>query len=383
MGRALETSSLASYFPADMDLLASSVLDSSPLPSFFEMVMTRQIELSLRPAARHVLVAFANRAPFLFGLVDRFDEVYFALSAVVEARFLGDHDCLLGESFYGLRRSTLSPRRSTPTAMAGDGLEVMSVARPLTQRDRRKSLLLAVLLPYLKGKLDAAHTKLSERENEGRHEEPARLRRLFLLLYPLLHLTYEGSFLIYQWLYLFRRTVHFNPLLALTGQVVRRSKLEDFATPATSGDSVGAGSLISRLGDKASRYGRWALVAAVVAFKVMEWWTAVEAEEGGAIRRSNRSSGAPVPPPPLPPKFAPDSIAVPQDAGICGLCGLSRVNPAVLRPSGFVFCFRCAIERVQEKGKCPVTGLACHVDEVLRIYDDDGRRSTGYGGHET
>jgi hypothetical protein len=39
-----------------MDLLVSSVLDpGSPLPSFFEMVMTHQIQLSIKPAAQHLL----------------------------------------------------------------------------------------------------------------------------------------------------------------------------------------------------------------------------------------------------------------------------------------------------------------------------------------
>jgi hypothetical protein len=39
-----------------MEKLVSSVLDpGSPLPSFFEMFMTHQIKLGLKPAAHHLL----------------------------------------------------------------------------------------------------------------------------------------------------------------------------------------------------------------------------------------------------------------------------------------------------------------------------------------
>lgn len=48
----------------------------------------------------------------------------------------------------------------------------------------------------------------------------------------------------------------------------------DFGSGGTSGDTPEEGGL----GDRLGQYGRIALVAAVVGFKIVEWWTRVEAQ---------------------------------------------------------------------------------------------------------
>ena len=51
----------------------------------------------------------------------------------------------------------------------------------------------------------------------------------------------------------------------------------------------------------------------------------------------------------------------------CPLCGKGRVNPAAL-PSGYVFCYACVFEWVEERGGCPVTGERCGVEDIRKIY---------------
>lgn len=101
-------------------------------------------------------------------------------------------------------------------------------------------------------------------------------------VYPFLSASYEGSCLVYQWLYLFRRSTFFSPTLRLTGMVVRHTTMEDRQEDAEAAaavvvaaegsvKAVGAG-----LGGQVARYGRVVLVAAVVGFKIMEWWTRID-----------------------------------------------------------------------------------------------------------
>ncbi|CAM9243629.1 unnamed protein product [Chrysoparadoxa australica] len=345
-----------------MELLVSSALDdASPLPSFFELLMTYQISRSLQPAARHVCRALAERAPILFTAARHFDEVFLLLSWAIESRFLSRHDCLLAESFYGLRRSRISGavigREGNHTS--GSLAERM---KRLTSRDRRKALLVAVLLPYLKGKLDAMHARGEERAEEGREGHSlTRLRKVFQACYPFLHATYEGSFFAYQWMYLFNLSVCFSPDLHLTKQVVRRSTPSDFLATEVASSARGG------LEDRALRYGKVALVAAVVLFKVMQWWTSIEDQAGSRGRTGE------VPPPPLAPSaVAPDGggacIRPPEDPSMCSLCRRVRVNPTVCMVSGFVFCYTCAVNYVRTHGKCPITQRPCQDSQLQRLW---------------
>ncbi|CAM9778881.1 unnamed protein product [Phaeothamnion confervicola] len=351
-----------------MEMLVSSALDpGSALPSFFEMFMTHQIQLSLKPAVRHVIGALVLRIPALWPLARRFEEAYLLLSLAVEGQFLAQHDCLMVESFYALGRSRLArhgPSGGSSSANsrgghrlgAADAHAAINLADfvRLTARDRRKALLIAVLLPYAKARLDALHAQCVARSREATAAgsagsiagaagaaavaafeggaaggnsngggststaagaaqlaavavrrrlaaaSAATAAQLFVSAYPCVHACYEGAFLAYHWLYLFGRSAYFSPALHAVGQVVRRSTAaaadDDgaFSGEASSGAIGGSGSSVGgggggsegegaglpTLGDKALRYGRAALVAAVVLFKVMEWWTAVEAREG-------------------------------------------------------------------------------------------------------
>ncbi|CAN0153606.1 unnamed protein product, partial [Hapterophycus canaliculatus] len=169
-------------------------------------------------------------------------------------------------------------------------------------------------------------------------------------VYPLLRASYEGSCLVYQWLYLFRRSAFFSPSLRLTGMVVRRATIEDWQEDAEAAAAAAAGAAVSdavsassasgesgvvggdgvgggsSLGDRVARYGRVLLLTAVVAFKIVEWWNRVEAQEGSSWRRSQLP---PPPPPPQPPRAASGGCGVPADPGACPACGGARVNPAL------------------------------------------------------
>lgn len=360
----------------------SSVLDpESPLPSFFEMFMTHQIQLSLKPALGHVLSALSGRLPFLSSALFRLDETYLLLSLAIEGKMLGQQDCLLAESLYGLRRSRIA-RDGWSRIQSKGGVVDPGVMSSLTARDRRKALLLAVAIPYLKAKLDAAHTTANE-EDANQRDGLSRAQKVLLAAYPILHTTYEGSYLVAHWMYNYGRTPYFSPLLYLLGQVVRRTTMEDVNNRetekqaadalASASDSSVAPSFIQRVGGGAVRYGRVAVFTAVILFKVAEWWTQVEARERGNIsRRRGAGLGVPIPPPPLPPTRGQGSTTnIPRDPHTCPLClEPQRINPAVCSVSGYVFCYRCILQHVRAHGACPISMLPCGVDSVVKLFEE-------------
>lgn len=69
------------------------------------------------------------------------------------------------------------------------------------------------------------------------------------------------------------------------------------------------------------------------------------------------------PPPPLPILKAGEKQ---REYGVCPVCEQKWQNPTAL-PSGWVMCWRCAWDAIDETGACPVTGAAVGKDELRRV----------------
>jgi hypothetical protein len=65
-----------------------------------------------------------------------------------------------------------------------------------------------------------------------------------------------------------------------------------------------------------------------------------------------------------PPPIVPRNIKSPQ---ICCLCKNIRTNHAVL-PSGYLYCYPCAVDFIAKYGKCPISSSACKIDDVRKIF---------------
>ena len=169
-----------------------------------------------------------------------------------------------------------------------------------------------------------------------------------------------------------------SPLLALMRMRLVRARLEDVqacaarsaaarraAIDAASSGRVGA----LRVMLLQSCFGvvdaaRPGLVAAVLGFKVLEWWfSTAEA----ALAPSQR---LPVPPPPPPLPLAPGGLPLPADVRACPICLRPRTNAAVAAPSGIAFCFPCLRTALDSNnGLCPVTGVPVGADQVRRLFE--------------
>ena len=57
---------------------------------------------------------------------------------------------------------------------------------------------------------------------------------------------------------------------------------------------------------------------------------------------------------------------------LCPLCRRKRVNPTVVKETGFVYCYRCIVGAVRTEGRDPVTGAECSEDGIIRLFVEEG-----------
>ncbi|KAL3668533.1 hypothetical protein V7S43_006617 [Phytophthora oleae] len=360
-------------------------------PSLFELLMQERMAAGFKPAVEYLAHALCESYPQLALTlpVRRLDESYALLRYCIESYFLSKYDSLATEKFYGMKRVL--------TSVNGDA------TGPLTPRARKLALLFAVVVPYLKTKLDAYHKETAEQltrtstststttreQRMGNFLQRLRsfqalrtLNKGFVAAYPFAHFAYEGSFFVYQWLYLFGDTPYFSPFLKLMKTVLVRVTVDDESllrqNEATyreklmeKVDGQGLFSRIRRLAHRTT----WAaldhsyvlLLVGIAGYKFVEW---MYSEEGVAAKLRLTGTDAPIPPPPLPPQFSGQAVALAtMDPALCPLCKKKRVNPA-MAPSGYVFCYPCIYRHVEQYGECPITQMKCDLASVIKIYDD-------------
>ncbi|GMF65478.1 unnamed protein product [Phytophthora lilii] len=375
---------------------------ASAAPSLFELLMQERMAAGFKPAVEYLAHALCESYPSLALTlpVRRLDESYALLRYCVESYFLSKYDGLATEKFYGMKRVMLGA--------AGEGGE--TTTSPLTPRARKLALLFAVVVPYLKSKLDAYHKETAEQlmrtsarsststegNADGRRDQRmgAFLRRLrsfaylwtlkkgFVTTYPFAHFAYEGSFFLYQWLYLFGDTPYFSPFLRCMKTVLVRVTADDESV-FRQNETQYREKLMEKLGgpglfDKVRRLAlrtTWAtldhsyvlLLLGIAGYKFVEW---MYSEEGEAVKLRLTGTDAPIPPPPLPPQFSGQALSLAtMDPALCPLCKQKRVNPA-MAPSGYVFCYPCLYRYAEEHGECPITQMKCDPASIVKIYDD-------------
>jgi peroxin-12 len=193
----------------------------------------------------------------------------------------------------------------------------------------------------------------------------ARLRAAFVAAYPYLHMTKEGKVLMYQWMLLLGKTLHFDPASHVLGQVVRRTTQAD--TPKQQQDS-GKKTEFSSLPPAALDPMRKAVLIGLSSTFVLGWLRQFR----NLLHSQTRQESNEIPPPaPLPVKLNAKTRQCPLSSNNpkhCPICRQPRINPAAA-PSGYVFCHRCIVMYVREYGKCPVTGTECPESRILRIYE--------------
>ncbi|KAK0643439.1 Pex12 amino terminal region-domain-containing protein [Cercophora newfieldiana] len=364
-------------------------------PSIFELLSEQQLAALLPPTLRYLLTVATHRYPrHLLRALNSFDELYALAALLVERHYLRTRAGTFTEHFYGLKREKALvaelPRaaRATPDAL-NDALRLSSA-------DVWRNLAVAVLLPYLKRKLDESHEVDAPRALLGAaYNQPlargAPLRERFFYyyrwflrnVYPSVNAAYYFSLLAFQLAYLFDRTKYHNPFLWMIGTRVRRMNSADYHAieaalekAAAKGARPGSSSALASRAVGARLLGGLSLVlpTSIFALKFLEWWYASDFAKQ-LSRKAAESLGLPPPvvgsgavPPVLKGKGAtkkgeeeeegerekPEgdapiaassllpiyTVLPPTDSSLCPICE-GDITTATACQTGVVYCYTC------------------------------------------
>ncbi|XP_042194387.1 peroxisome assembly protein 12 [Callorhinchus milii] len=340
-------------------------------PSILELAAQDTLLAAVRPAARHVSKALAESNPGRYGLLWRwFDEIYTVLDLLLQHYCLSRSAASFSENFYGLKR--------VPAGVTGpSGL----ASRGLPTAHHLRSLLLLVLVPYLRVKLDKLFGRLREEEDyairfPASHRQ--RLHKAFLAAYPYLNMGWEAWFLAHQLLYVFGKARHHSPLLRLARVHLVTLSLADVLDLEKRSSSTNASQPGHSVTEQLTFFfskacGRLAsslstgLSLGVFFLQFLEWWYSTENQE-----TVKSLSCLPTPPPPvhLDGHLAP--AALPALKSLCPLCRKPRANHTALSTSGHVFCYRCIYAYVKRQQRCPMTGYPSELQHLIKLYSPEG-----------
>ncbi|KFV99572.1 PREDICTED: peroxisome assembly protein 12, partial [Eurypyga helias] len=311
----------------------------------------------------------AESNPGRYGFLWRwFDEVYVLLDLLLQHHYLSRCSASFSENFYSLKRVPMGDHRQQTLATAG-----------LPKSQHWKSLLLLVLAPYLKGKLEKLVSSLREEDEYSIHPPSSswkRFYRAFLAAYPFVIMTWEGWFLIQQLCYILGKAQHHSPMLRLAGICLVRLTAEDIQalekkfTGATSSQTQSIKTQVLSAVRKALSGIAFSLSTglsvSVFFLQFLDWWYSSENQE-----TIKSLTALPTPPPPMHLDYGAGSALLPKLKTVCPLCRKIRVNATALSTSSYVFCYRCAYSYVKTHQRCPITGYATELQHLVKLYSPE------------
>ncbi|NXW21247.1 PEX12 protein, partial [Circaetus pectoralis] len=335
-------------------------------PSIFEAVAQDSLMAAVKPALQHLVKVLVESNPGRYGFLWHwFDEIYVLLDLLLQQHYLTRCSASFSENFYSLKRIPIGDHRQQPLATAG-----------LPKRQHWKSLLLLVLVPYLKGKLEKLVSSLREEDEYSIHPPSSswkRFYRAFLAAYPFVNMTWEGWFLIQQLCYILGKAQHHSPMLRLAGVRLVRLTAEDMQAlekklaGATASQTHSIKTQVQSAVRKALAGIAFSLSTglsiSVFFLQFLDWWYSSENQE-----TIKSLTALPTPPPPMHLDHGAGSALLPKLKTVCPLCRKIRVNATALSTSGFVFCYRCVYNYVKTHQRCPITGYATELQHLVKLY---------------
>ncbi|KAM9441492.1 peroxisome assembly protein 12 [Clarias gariepinus] len=332
-------------------------------PSIFEVLSQDILMSAVKPALQHAVKILAESNPARYGVLWRkFDEIYGVLDLLLQHHFLLRTSASFSENFYGLKRVAPDVNRR-----AHHGLG---------RRRHARSLLLLVLLPYLRTKLEKVLARQRDEDDFSIRMPQSlaqKMYRAFLAAYPYVCMAWDGWSFCHQLLYIFGNARTHSPLLWLAGvklsyltaQDIRDMDLKPVRQALGSSQSFGERlqhMFSTVLGSVAVTLST-SLSMGVFFLQFLEWWYS---SENQTTMKSLTS--LPTPPPPL---HLEDQNAAAASGKICPLCRKVRSNDTALATSGYVFCYRCVYTYVKTNHRCPLTGYPSELQHLIKIYSPE------------
>ncbi|XP_056021124.1 LOW QUALITY PROTEIN: peroxisome assembly protein 12-like [Ostrea edulis] len=195
-----------------------------------------------------------------------------------------------------------------------------------------------------------------------------QLYKVSVAVYRYIHMSWEGSMLMYQIAYMFGKTSWHSPLLHLSGTRLSHAEEEEdeesdrlsFSDQWASSSVPGKLNLAIRkiLGVKAVTLST-GLSVGVFFLQFLEWWY------------SSKNNAPSLLALPIPDPLKADRDLIKTSHDVCPLCLKTRTNHTVLSTSGFVFCYTCIYDYIKQHQCCPVTSYPSRQQNLIKLYPPD------------
>ncbi len=297
------------------------------------------------------------------------DEIYLLTHSLIEYGYLKTYDSLFSEYFYGMKRVNLGRGTSKRTL----------------------SILLSLVVPYLKSKTDAYYEELEKfRQDE---QQNSKLKKFLVKFYPYFHLFYSSVFLFYKLKFIINKSDFHSPLLhILSLRLVYNMSPRDTFSKSASFSQNPVYSILKYL-----NYGFTSFLFLLQFLKWHEQYVDAESYDSKdslslvsfykLVKKKMRSAATHdeseedqddyyqdqdglIEPPQLPDKLLNTNYykLLMRDKKLCPLCMSKRKNECALNVSGFVFCYSCIFKFVKQHNRCPITNYPCTSKNIIRIY---------------
>jgi peroxin-12 len=241
-------------------------------------------------------------------------------------------------------------------------------------------------------------------------------KQKFVNFYPYLHMTHELSIFVYQFAYLLGYTPYWSFSMHTLRVMLRRITVADVQEQQQqqqqqqqshkqllqkqNRESFPSDNVIITTKNVAAPMKPSSIIKSALVFSVsyalLSGWVShfqrelrlrrrrwIAGEESSMtnddnnVGASRKKTQLPIPPPPMKPRVLLDNgNGRCIEKWSCPICNEPRINPTA-STSGYVFCFRCLIMHLRQKGEyCPVTGMLCKESMVIRLYEPTATSSS-------
>ncbi|VDK50076.1 unnamed protein product [Cylicostephanus goldi] len=324
-------------------------------PSIFNVLSQESLMTALKPAVGHVIKFLALVYSHRFQTAHRYyDELYLLFDLLLQNQYLKKYGASFSENFYGMKRIVNS-----------------TGAPPVGSSDRFRSLIVLVLWPYVRDKFDKWHETGIDRVRAARvttADIRIKVARLFVRLWPIIKSLLTFATMLLQLLYVKYiincSSVH-SPFLWLAGVRLEKLTAQDMAAFEHIPLHLQGSGILNRLWRFLLAFpGVFSRLFGYCLFFIQFVDFMYNSEFGSQLIRKNPRGHAPS----APHKLLTESSVLMLDTNKCPLCMRKRTNDTALSVSGYVFCYSCIYDHVNQFKTCPVTGLPATVNELIRLY---------------
>eukprot|EP00924_Labyrinthula_sp_SR-Ha-C_P013125 maker-scaffold_12-snap-gene-10.59-mRNA-1 protein AED:0.07 eAED:0.07 QI:76/1/1/1/0/0.33/3/222/336 len=326
----------------------------SEKPSFLEVLAINELSTSLKKAFGFFVDTYVQNSSsqLSFFMKRREDEVYLGIQTFLEIYFLKKSSSSFFENFYGLKRIS---------AMRDKG--------NISSTQKLTLLFLRCILPYIVNKFIQKHeTQVKQYKKQYQKTKNnlsllSWIKHIYFSHFLKIISFFDSLNLIFRVGYLLRLTGYDSSIAYLTKTRVARLGPEDIENENGTQNNVHK---LSSFLDKVVSALKFTLLFSAVGFKVIEFYHHQDNEEQRKSVLRNISEK--IPPPKMDhihPKPSEDMGT--GQLGTCSICCENCSEPCISL-AGFVGCYSCMVDFVEENKCCPVSKRPMNVEQIRKVF---------------